>query len=756
MHHRVGWIFAALVGLTACGGDEDSTTATTCTGVAAFSGETAGFALTIPDGSLSTCANANPVLGTSDTAATIVGDDETLLSSTAYTIALNTTDAAAVEANGNFTITIPFDGTAVPAADFDDLHIYADIVNPDTGSVVPVFGTVGDNTLTISATGLPANSQWVVVYNPNMASALYITPSAATSVPPPGKQTAKPSVFGNWPQNQWCVVYNSHDTTLRTTIAAAQGVAANLLTATQMNAFLQEQVSKAAYVAGLLYQNGDFRAPNLQVYNSLGREARKRFCTGTDTPFYNITIDGRSRFVPPWHDYGPNPFGVLYVGSGEVADRATDPAGSTLDAVAHEMAHAIFAGYDLVFGDVGIGIKEGTAATLGTTMGVSHAAGLIDTSSARWSSLAQASVRSAHATETHLLSNRINTGKITRSEAYGNQDFFAYLANRYNSGSLAYLADLFDALYDALNPRASAAGFSTIWGWDASGRLTRTLLYTDLSTALDSALGDDLATLYAAFALDRAYDHSAASVLRSGDPTTPSLNAALFAAGTTASLTYTPTQIKNNEAAATGSFADIPPFASRVLSVAAGEATTEDRSLQIAFTEAGGKTIGSSSETIRTTVRGTASAVSVASGKAIIEAWGKSSTTAIVVISNTSTDTVSLTYTVGPVTTSSPSLTIVSCPSSLHANESGPLTLGYSDADGDIQTLTETLNSSQVNATASADMSTLMTGTSGSYTGSITYRGSVEDPITANLTYFLTDSVGNQSNVVECRVTVSP
>ncbi|MBI4238287.1 MAG: hypothetical protein HY696_07725 [Deltaproteobacteria bacterium] len=757
MRNHTRWGCVALLWLAACGGGDDDSSTASCTGVSAFSGETAGFTLTIPDGSLSSCQNASPTLGTSDTTTDAVESDETLLSPTAYTITLNTTDNTAVEANGTFTLSIPFDGSSVPAAHFDDAHIYANIVNPDNETLLSVFGTVGDSALTLDTTGLPANSKWVVVYNPNIESIIYTPPAAAESLPAPGKLTAQPSVFGNWPQNQWCVVYNSHDATLRTTIATAQGVAANTLTANQMNTFLQEQVSKAAYVAGLLYQDGNFRAPNLAVYNSLGREARKHFCTGTDTPFYNIIIDGRSRFTPPWHNYGPNPFGVLYIGSSEVADKATDPLGSALDAVAHEMAHAIFAGYDLVIGDLAKGIKEGTATTLGSTMGVSFAAGLIDTTSARWSTIAGASVRSAHATETHLLSNRVNVGKITHSEAYGNQDFFAYLANRFNGGDLSYLADTFDALYEALNPRASAAGFSTIWGWDMSGRLTNTILYTDLSTALDSALGDDLATLYAQFALDRAYDHPAAAVLRSGDPATASLNAALFAASAIASVTYTPTQIKNNEAAATGSFADIPPFASRVLSVAAGEATTEDRSLQIALTElSGSKAIGSSNEAIRATVRGTAGAVTLAAGKAVIEEWGKSSTIAHVVISNTTTDTVTLTYSVGPVTTSSPTVSIVSCPSSIRANEAGSLTLGYSDADGDIQTLTETLNSSLANATASADVSTRMTGTSGTYTGTVSYRGSVEDPITANLTYFLTDAAGNQSNVVECRVTITP
>lgn len=746
--------------LLACGGGGTSgsstTSTTTCSGATAASASESGFTLGIPADSISSCQNASPTLATSTTTSDAISSNETLVSSTAYVVTMNTTNNEAVVSDHTVTVEVPFDSSLVPAADLDDVHVYANVLNTDTGVLTPVFGVVGSDKVTLSTNGLPANSKWVAVYNPNEVSTVYTPPTPSlNALAKPEALTDQPNVLGNWAQNTWCVFYDSQDTTLRTTIAQAKSTSTTALTVAQMNDFIQTQVSKAARIAGLVYQNGGFRAPALQVNNYLSRTAQQKFCTGATGPFYNIVINGRSRFIPPWHDLGYDPYGMLYIGSSEVADLATDPLGSTLDAVAHEMAHAIFVGYDLI-SDSFQGLNEGMATTIGSTLGNGYYLGLISETSARWSNLFKAYVRSANATETYVLSNSLNTKNVSGSEAYSNQDFYAYIANLSHSGDLSYLATVFEDLYEDLNARVLPDGFSNIAGWARNGNMTNTMIYADISTALTSDLGSSLSNLYAAFTIDRAYDHSSTSALRGSDLTTAAISTGLFGSSAITSATYTPTQLKNSETTS-GSLPSMTPFSSQLLIISAQTTTTESLAMQITLSDtAGSKSIGDGSEDLKAYVRGANSAVSLSSGHAVISEWGKTNTTAYVIVSNNSSSSVTIAYSIGAVTSTTPTLSIVSCPTTLKANTTGTITFNYSDADGDIQTLTESVSSSLGNATAAGDISSSATGTSGSFSGPIFFSGSPTTSITAIATYFLTDSKGNNSDAVSCRITVIP
>ncbi|HLD44801.1 MAG TPA: hypothetical protein VJC18_05145, partial [bacterium] len=365
----------------ACGGgdsdsDGDDVVIVECDGATSgsFADDGGQFELTIPDSGVSDCLYISPNVTSSSDTTDLVGENETLLSGSAFELSLNTEGDNDAEASPDedLLITIAFDESLVPdAGDVDALHIYANVAFEDEDGnevVVPVFGDVDDGELIINTKGLYNVTRWVVVYNPDMGSDIDTT-EPTVYLTDASQLTDEPGYSGGWNQNDWCAMYDASDAVLRQTIATALSKAVGELTGADISTYIKTNVSLAAKIAGLTYADGGFREPNLYPYEPSSSPSQVNICSDATRDYYKVIIAGSSHYQNPSTVKGKNPFGILYLGSSEVNDAITGAAGSTFDAIAHEMFHAIFAGYDLSFLRRGLGMNEGMASTLGHTLG---------------------------------------------------------------------------------------------------------------------------------------------------------------------------------------------------------------------------------------------------------------------------------------------------------------------------------------------------------------------------------------------------
>ncbi|MBU1917546.1 hypothetical protein KKF63_05455, partial [bacterium] len=661
----------------------------------------------------------------------------------------------------NMTLEIAFDDSGVPSADRDNLHIYANMGYEDVNGdsyILPYFGEIDDGVLTITTTGMPSSSTWVIVYNPNMTSTVDASDhsSLLTKDSSDKNLTNKPTWYGGWSVDDWCVMYDATDTALRNTIANALGggLTAATISVHEMDIYLKENVSLAAKISGYLYADGGFREPSLHAFEASASSAYDDVCTNATANHYRILVAGSSHYTNPNNAYDNTlPFGMLYVGSSEVNDLITGAWGSTFDAVAHEMFHSILAGYDLSIVRNINGTNEGLATTLGSTIGWADYFDRINIGSTDWDNLTAPYVRTGSNSEIFILSNQLNTRRLSRttSENYSNQDFYAYAANIVNGGKLDYASRILDYLYINLSSRASAAS-TDIRGYQLNVGYSLTQVNTALSSSFQSSYSTSLETLYTDFVVDRAYDHPTASYLRSTDSTTAGITTALFAATAMASEAVDPDDLDASYSKS-GSFANVLPWSSRLLTITASDSTNEDRTLAITISDAaGGVSAGSeTSGDIRVAMRGDETGT-FSAGVASVESFGDENNTLYILISNVSNSTITINYLLGSSggAAGAPTLSISGCPSSMTINTSVPITFNYTDADANITTMTQTVTVDGETVTGSGDVSAIMSGTSGSYTDAISYTGSSPENNTVIYTFMLTDDDGNYSNVETC------
>lgn len=477
-----------------------------CTGETGASLSSGSVQVTIPEGQISPCANAAPALTlTAADSGDLQDESETIISAGGQSaeVSLNSTQALTTlpaEDGGttnDVTIVLPYDDSSVAVGQETSLHIYVLAKDTNLGTVVPLTGDLDPaaNTITVRTKGLPASTVLTVVYNPSIASFASDTDSGALVV---ANRETKAATAATWPTNVWCVVYNPAEATLRQAVAAILAVAEDSLTSDQIRTVLSDRVARHARTSGEEYQALVFRAPHLYLQ---APTAATRTCSGTDQPVYFVHMTRRGGSYFQSDDPAENQdldtlagfgdkFGRLYVSASRLDDAAGGGGLGTVESsIAHEMFHAIQAGHELYESRNVVGITEGSAATIGITL---------DGDGTREST---ARVRS-FANETFSLTNFLFNNR--RGIRYSNQDFFAYVARRYNGGSLDFLPEFFEAIRSRID--AAETDFLVAYPpWS--------LYYDAFETALQDGISSALILpeVYFDFAANRLVEHNTES-----------------------------------------------------------------------------------------------------------------------------------------------------------------------------------------------------------------------------------------------------
>ncbi|GAB4220296.1 MAG: hypothetical protein Kow001_01570 [Acidobacteriota bacterium] len=197
--------------------------------------------------------------------------------------------------------------------------------------------------------------------------------------------------------------------------------------------------------------------------------------------------------------------GQMYVDPQQLAQLNASYGVTLGNIFSHELFHAVQWGYDIRFRYVNEGTDqnpvwrsplkayyEGTATALGQTYQ--------QTSSVTGPTV---HVRALHGGEFAILDEQIDD---FRTNYYTKQDFFVWIARKYGNNSLAYIERMLEQM-----------------GLDTTGRYNLSLdeylvLYRQAAdVAFRNSFSKGYSELYAEFALDRLYRHSAAALLRTAE-----------------------------------------------------------------------------------------------------------------------------------------------------------------------------------------------------------------------------------------------
>ncbi|MBK7472329.1 MAG: IPT/TIG domain-containing protein [Betaproteobacteria bacterium] len=372
---------------------------------------------------------------------------------------------------GAVTVSMPFNAAAIPAADQGNpVKTFTRVYDPQDGSQLDITGDIttagSSGMMTIETRGLPRQFTAVVIHNPNMDA---VTSDQAAVNGIDGDEPSNLKVTKTtWPAQSWCIVYNQASPDLIAAVKSVLGIAGNP-TAAQIRSVILDKVGANARRSQTIYENHGHIGPNLVTARTCGGAVlRYNIHMTTEGSFYQPNDPGEAISV------GRNHFGRLYVSNSRVDDSANTDLGSVLASVSHEMHHAVQMGYELVGGTTW-GVVEGAATVYGKT---------IDNAEAL-------KVRS----ETEALNLSLMAPGLP--QAYGNEDFFAYVARQYNAGSLNYMSGLYAQLDGAIavgvnNPAAS-------------------VMYAAMHTYFTAAFAQSLQAIYLDFLKQRALTHNAAS-----------------------------------------------------------------------------------------------------------------------------------------------------------------------------------------------------------------------------------------------------
>jgi hypothetical protein len=442
-----------------------------------------GTTMTLPAG---TGSGGGAVSLTAGDGRTLPSAGETLVSTVVKT---NVTGSGVAVGNGTFTVTLPVTGTV---SDPDKLLLK---VATSTGPVYPVAGVWNATAKTFTAELMKVWDSWTmgVVTSPGTTVTSLAPDNGVASlgwVTPTDWQTCTFRVFNNAP---------AAPASFSTDVAAAMKKACEHL------------------------RGAGFRSPKLWVDGRWNPKARALHLVqgnGPNDPSTSFSQGGNQNdaafSMAGFTDEQMQSLGQVYFNWNDFVS-AIQPRGWSYDNVTiHELTHAVQSGYDFrdrwwKIGDrwyhAAMGITEGTATLVGQLF-QSNLNGIYG---------GDVTVRSPEPPEKLDQDVLWNCCK----EAYARQDFFAYVAKRWNGGSLTDLRWLFQHLSDQT---------------DGQFGKSETEYYTLYRRAMDfhyqSAFSITLPELFTEFALDRAYRHNAPALLRAGDGSLPknSLDSSLFVA----------------------------------------------------------------------------------------------------------------------------------------------------------------------------------------------------------------------------------
>ncbi|MFC1495962.1 hypothetical protein ACFL52_00940 [Candidatus Margulisiibacteriota bacterium] len=496
-----------------------------------FSSSDGNFSVVIPSGSMPAALRANPTVSqTSIDSSYVLLSTETAVSNS-YDLNLSSTEnfitTQAVQ------VTLAFTSSSVPVAYLSDEYVYAKVYDPNTEALFPVMGTISGSNLVLDLKGLPKRAVFTVVYDSTLRS-VYSTNSGLS---------IQATQTGTWETNYWKGYYYYLDDNIRSTVASILGVDKASLTQAQIADVIKARIGDNAAAAGTIYQNAGFRQPNLKVWPA-----------ATGEKFYKIIVHhlGSKYFSGnPLNDSDLREFsfGQMYINPFRLDDAVGSSLGSVKASVAHEMFHAIQQGYDFSCADKMKAVMEGGATSYGVT---------IDQGAT------EPQVRSALNSEMKRLTTYLLCAGIDSvAYDYAHQDFFAYVGRAYGSDSLTYLKDMYEQLKSDIDAAVSSGTTS------ARTYPSRVLQLESINQAFTSQFGSDLPTIYFDFVKQRAMEHNADSQLRSGEPSTMTLNTDLFYTGGYKTHTVDPDTLDDNPLE--DSFSIVDPLSSRAIKISASK-----------------------------------------------------------------------------------------------------------------------------------------------------------------------------------------
>ncbi|MBL9111629.1 MAG: hypothetical protein JNM74_20265 [Myxococcales bacterium] len=468
-----------------------------CTGAVTGGTFSSGaFSVTVGEGEISRCVNASApsARGASKPAELPIGAGETIVTGGAEAYRLDLGERGFHTAKpGAVVVKVPFDAAKVPAASRSPRSVFLRLHDPKDHAVVDVTGRLEGDAVVAELRGLPASMDVVVVLNPAMRAVAIPAPKRAKAAV--GHVTPE-----TWGAHTFCVVYDPTEPSV--VEATSQALRLNgPPSLTDIENVAKTKIGAPAAKAAQEYEATGFRQPDLAIGAT---EAEP--CGGTDPRFFVHWLKEGNFFrsLDPAEVVAPdgNHYGRIYIATKSTTWTLAANRATVDEVIAHELFHAVQAGYALMAGPLG-GYKEGTATTYGRSLALG----------AR-----EAQVRSLSPAETFMLSQYLMISVQGSALPYSNQDFFAYVARAKNGGNLGYLTGTFNALHDAIE--RAAAALPTEEAKDAlRWSPPRTTLLDAMDEAFRKNLGTDLRSEYVEFLRERAADHGPNGFFgREGEP----------------------------------------------------------------------------------------------------------------------------------------------------------------------------------------------------------------------------------------------
>ena len=493
-------------------GPTPTPTATPTPGAGVIAGP-GGTTIALPPETASSGASVTLVAGDGTT---LPKAGETLVS----TVVKTSVDGTGVAiGNGTFTVTLPVTGAV---SDPERLLLKVAV---STGRVYPVAGVYDSTKKTFTAELMKLWDGWTmgVVTNPGLIVTSTTTPGPASDVSTTGWVTPT-----DWETCEFRVVDDAH----AASAAFKSGIPSGMKRACEH------------------LRGAEFRSPQLWMDRSRNRKERVLHLvqgTGPNDPETSFSLstgeEAEAFSIAGYTDAQMQSLGQVYFNwDGWTA--VEQPNGWSYENITiHELLHAVQAGYDFrgkwwrsgeTWRHSALGIMEGTATLVGQAF-QSNPNGIYG---------GDIPVRlpdpPAKVDQPVLWPSGV--------QAYARQDFFAYVAKRWNGGSLRDLRWLFQHLSDQTDKQF---GKSAEEYW--------TLYRKAMDIHYQSAFGISLPELYAEYARDRAYRHETPALLRAADSSLKknSLDRSLFIdAPTFDPAAGTPLELK-----------DIWPLAARAVTV---------------------------------------------------------------------------------------------------------------------------------------------------------------------------------------------
>ena len=485
---------------------------------------TGNFVVTVANNSIPPSANAAPVataLGAIPSDVKVSSYETNVTSGAkAYTLKTGSTgfNTATV---GNVRLEVPFDRNLVPdKTKLDSLHLLLRILNTDDKSVVNLTGQIVGDKIVADLTGFPASATVTVLFNPNMDVAVNDAPGQS-GFQSDAKLAAPTSP--TWTTRKWAVVYDAVEVAAEVKTFLGSSAAPST---EQIRLVVKQQIANHAADAAAIYQGEGFRSPTLYVAKTAAEVGGAGYGTN---PRYLLHYQAAqsAKFSPedPNEVVGSdaNHYGRVYIQTSNLNDKYASMGMSIYGTIAHELFHAVQAGYGLAGKTALKGVREGSATAYGDLLDRRHN----ETPSAIPQVRQGSHFPTQTKEETFKLDAYLLVEQTAGSLAYSNQDFFVYIARMIGNNNFKYLATLFEqlrlTLEDEANKQPTPAAIA-----NALNTPLRATVLKGFDNFFSGNYGIGLVSAFENFGQQRVMEHNTASQFGRPGETTNGLAVNLF------------------------------------------------------------------------------------------------------------------------------------------------------------------------------------------------------------------------------------